>query len=366
MPSSTSSSDPKFAAPRPVERRVPSLGGAGWLALVLFVAAMAGWEAWARSLGVPSGDYRNSDSNWAETRRRIDNGEADGWVFLGSSRVLFNMQVPVWEQLDGRAPVQLAMEGTSPMEPLEGLADDPDFTGNVICGVAPGLFFSGFAFRGSAFKRYESESPSQWFGHQVSKLAEPHLAFYDPDFALPMVIERQAWPEREGVPHELEVRKLATMGPNRATRLWARVEEDAEFQELARFIWVQGWTPMSEQSEERRQKVAENRDEQIERAVAAVEKLKAKGSTVIFVQMPYEGHYAISEPDRHPRDLSWDPLIERTGALGLHFEDHEEMQGYWLPEWSHMSRVEADRFTEAFYHLVQREMARQSQPGESL
>jgi hypothetical protein len=72
--------------------------------------------------------------------------------------------------------------------------------------------------------------------------------------------------------------------------------------------------------------------------------------------MPSEGHYTVSEPDLAPRALAWDQLIEQTGALGLHFQDHPEMQGYWLPEWSHMSASEADRFTKAFYGLVQREL----------
>ena len=50
-------------------------------------------------------------------------------------------------------------------------------------------------------------------------------------------------------------------------------------------------------------------------------------------------------------------LLERTGAIGLHFQDHEEMQGYTLPEWSHMTGAEADRFTVTFYELVQRKLA---------
>ena len=50
-------------------------------------------------------------------------------------------------------------------------------------------------------------------------------------------------------------------------------------------------------------------------------------------------------------------MIEETGVLGLHWEDHEAMQGYWLPEWSHMSASEADRYTEALYHLMQKELA---------
>ncbi len=107
---------------------------------------MGGWENWVRGQGVtPS--YRNSDGLWAEQRRRIDHGDGDGWVLSGSSRTLFDIQLPVWERLDGRRPVQLALEGSSPVTVMEQLAGDPDFTGTLLVGVAPGLFFSGYELR---------------------------------------------------------------------------------------------------------------------------------------------------------------------------------------------------------------------------
>src|SRR3546814_14059102 len=86
-------------------------------------------------------------------RSRIDHGEGDGWVFTGSSRVLFDLQLDAWQRLDGRRPIQLALEGTSPVAVLEGLADEPKFTGQLIVGVAPGLFFSGYEYRRPAIDR---------------------------------------------------------------------------------------------------------------------------------------------------------------------------------------------------------------------
>ena len=344
------------------ERPVPVLGRSAMLALLVAIALMFAWEAWVRSEGVtPS--YRNSDSQWAEQRRRINHGAGDGWVFTGSSRVLFDMQLAVWERLDNRRPVQLALEGTAPVAVLEGLADDDDFTGKVIVGVAPGLFFSGYEYRRSALDRYPKESPTQWFGHQVSVLAEPYLAFYDYDFALPTLLRRQSLPIREGVMLDLEVRKLSNMERDRNNRMWDKLVYDEEYRDLARQIWAQNWMPLAELPPPVQEKLLKSREKQLERAIAATKKLQAKGAEVIFVQMPYEGHYATSEIDIAPRELTWDVLLEQTGALGLHFQDHEEMQGYYLPEWSHMTGAEADRFTEAFYGLVQRELAARKAAG---
>ena len=364
MPSSTSSSDMNISRAEPVfERPLPVLGRSAWLAVAVAIILMVAWEVWVRSEGVTP-DYRNSDGQWAEQRRQIHNAAGDGWVFTGSSRVLFNMQLSVWQRLDGRRPIQLALEGTSPVAVLEGLADDDDFSGKLIVGVAPGLFFSGYEYRRPAIDRYDQESPTQWVGNKLSMLVEPYLAFYDSDFALPVILRRQPLPIRDGVELNLDVRKLSNMEKDRNSRMWDKVANNVEYRDLARSIWAQNWMPLAELPQPVQERILESRTKQLDRAVVATKKMQSKGVEVIFVQMPYEGHYATSEPDIAPRALTWDKLIEQTGALGLHFKDHEEMQGFWLPEWSHMTGEEADRFTEAFYGLVQRKLAARNVAGE--
>jgi len=349
MPSSTSSSDLRPAA---------------LIALIVTSLLMGGWEAYWRSEGsIPS--YRNSDGLWAMQRRRIDHGDGDKTTLTGSSRVFFDTQLDVWEKESGERPIQLALEGTSPVSVMESLAEDPDFTGTLIVGVAPNLFFSGFEYRGSAFKQYPFESPAHWLGQRISMLAEPYLAFYHPDYSLFTVIKRQAFPARAGVEFDADVRRLATYSRDRAARMYSKVEEDEAYAEIAKQIWAQNFVPIDERSEEELKGMLENRNKQIERAVTATAKLEERGIEVIFVRNPSEGHYAISEPMYNPRAETWDVLIEKTGALGIHWMDHEELQGFWLPEWSHMSGSEGDRYTRALYHVVQRERAkRQDNSGE--
>lgn len=357
MPSSTSSSDMSVSTER-YGRPLPgrSLGFGALLGVLVMIVLVSGWEWYWRDYGsVPS--YRNSAGLWAIQRRRIDNGEGHKTVFSGSSRVLFNTQLDVWEQESGERPIQLALEGTSPVSLMEELADDDDFTGTLIAGVAPGLFFSGFEYRGGAFKRYKNESPTQWAGQQLSMLVEPFLAFYHYDFALFTVLERLPLPQRGDIENPVDVRRLATHGKDRATRMWAKVENDPEYAKIAQDIWALGFEPIDELDEEEIEKRLETREKQIDRAVAAAIDLQEKGVEVIFLRSPAEGHYAISEPMFNPREETWDVLIERSGALGIHWLDHEELQGYWLPEWSHLSGSEADRFTKALYHVIERERA---------
>jgi hypothetical protein len=349
MPLSTSNSDLRPAA---------------LIALLVTILLLGGWEAYWRSDGsIPS--YRNSDGLWAMERRRINQGEGGKTIITGSSRMFFNTQLDVWEQESGERPIQLALEGTSPVSLMESLADDTDFTGTLIVGVAPGLFFSGFEYRGSAFQQYPFESPAHRLGQQISILAEPYLAFYHSDYSLFTVIKRQPFPVRAGVLFDADVRRLATYERDRNARMYAKVEIDKAYAETAKQIWAQNFVPIDERSEEELKSGLENRNKQIERAIAVTAKLQDRSIEVIFVRNPAEGHYAISEPMYNPRSDTWDVLIEKTGALGIHWMDHEELQGFWLPEWSHMSGSEADRYTKALYHVIQREQAkREKESGE--
>jgi len=322
------------------------------LAAALFVVGLIAWEMNWRAFGAaPS--YRNSDGLWAMQRRRIDTGEGHKTVVLGSSRLLFDVQLPVWERSLGERPLQLAFEGTSPLLFLEDLADDPKFTGRLLVGISPVLFFSAFDRRVEALKYFQRETLAQRSGQWLSMhLVEPFFAFYNEDFALMTVLQRQPWPARAGVLNPPAVRKLSASDADRNTYMWSKVENDPEYQKLARKIWSE-LIPLRLRGGPERLKML--RDEQIERAAAAVAKLRARGVDVVFVRPPSAGDWLEAEERVFPRTESWEVLLARTGSRGIHFEDHPELQGLTLPEWSHLSVADAQKFTESLCRILQGE-----------
>lgn len=361
MPSSTSSSErpshagelPAYEVPRydPPVRALPErpLRPAWLLALALFALALLGWELYWRDFGVTPG-YRNSDGAWALQRRRIDRGEGDATVIIGSSRVLFDIQLPVWGRMTGKRPIQLALEGTSPLFVLEDLADDPDFNGRLLVGVSPVLFFTDRSARASVLPYYREQTPSQRAGHWLSMhLLEPWLAWYDPDFALFTVLERQAWAPRPGVRSGGNVRKLMVSDADRNTRMWDKVVDDPAYRALARDIWAQ---LLSRPPPPRKAAVA-LRDKQIDRAAAAVARLRARGVPVLFVRAPSSHLWWQVEQAAFPRAETWDALLAATGAPGIHFDDHPQLRGYELPEWSHLSAADAQSWTAALVPLAE-------------
>ena len=94
-------------------------------ALLLLVLLVGAWEAYWRNFGARPG-YRNTYGLWAIQRRRIDAGEGDATVLVGASRIYYDLELPVWERLDGKRPIQLAFEGTSPLDLSRGSGGGPE------------------------------------------------------------------------------------------------------------------------------------------------------------------------------------------------------------------------------------------------
>ena len=359
----TAADRPGVAQPVPV-REVPNQpwGKIAVGAALLFAVLIGAWEWHWRAFGAQPG-YYNSDSEWAQQRRRIDAGEGGKTVLIGSSRVLFDVQLPVWENVMGERPIQLALEGTTSVLTMEDLSADPNVTGRLIVGVAPDLFFSGFAYRGDALKYFAKETPSQRVGNWLSRaLIEPYFAFFDEDYALGKVAKRQDWPERPGLPNRLAVRKLSVQEADRNTHLWQKLVDDADYRALAQHIWAQHLDGPPPPNFDTPEKVAKVIDTQIQRAVDALAKLRARGVKVLFVRPPSGGHYLEFENKVLPREKTWDVLLARTAAPGIHFEDYPELQGLELPEWSHLKPTDAERYTAALCAIIQRDFWPPSPP----
>jgi hypothetical protein len=334
-------------------REVPAarFAAIGWLVLVLVVAAMATWEWKMRLLGLRAGDLDDSKSHWAVERRKVAGGDHDDVVIIGSSRILFDTDLAVWKTLTGRKPVQLALPGTNPRAHLKDLAENSDFSGLLIVGVTPDIFFTdwpGIPVFAGLIEFWRDESPSQRFGHLVGLELSRYLAFLDDNYRLGALIERVPLADREGVRGPVrDVWKISEVFDDRQYFMWKRFESDARLIDHARWVWGPfDGAPL---------------DEAIITKVCAesrqyVEKIRARGGEVVFIRAPSARLYYESELQSAPRAKTWDRLLRETGAFGIHFEDHAEMRGLDSPEWSHLSRESATRFTRAYVDLLARDV----------
>ncbi len=334
-------------------REVPRLRYAaiGWMVLGMFLAAMTAWELRIRALGVMAGDIDDSPVAWAIERKRLETGKHDGVVIVGSSRILFDTDLGVWQELTGRLPVQLALPGTSPRPYLRSVADDTDFSGLVICDVTPEMFFSPFVGALPQFvgmeKSWRDRSPSEHFGYQVGVRLERVFAFMESEYSLFRLIERiKVANDRagQGGPY-YDVWKLSVSYPHRQYFLWRRVEQPGFLQDHARA----SWGPFGN---ERPPLTEEMIAASIADVAASIVKIRSRGGEVVFVRPPSAGLFFERETRNAPRAKTWDRLLRETGSFGIHFEDYAEMQDLEVPEWSHLSRDSAARFTRAYVGVL--------------
>ena len=252
----------------------------------------------------------------------------------------------------------LALVGTNPRPILLRLAQETDFNGLLVVGVTPDLYFMD---RFSYIPQYEKvldfwrqESPSERAGHQIGLLLSQHLAFLDEAYRLAPLIERLDIPDRPDVRRPyLEVWKLAEHSMDRQTRLWPRLVTDQRLRDHARLVWG----PFNGEGSE-----AKTVERAIEESRIAVETIRARGGEVVFIRAPSAGLYLEHERHGWPRARTWERLLAETGAFGIHFEDYAEMRDLEVPEWSHLSRDSATRFTRAYVGVL-RERDVRLRPG---
>ncbi len=359
MPSSTSSFETYE-----LKRIIPKHH---WMLLALFSVVITavmtlGWELYCRSLGYePS--INDSTDLWA-SRRIVLDAEPDRTVLIGSSRMLFDFDMDVYEQEMGERPVQLATVGTNPLAYLEDLADHPKFSGTVIVGVVPKLFMAPGGPLVAASKkhldRYRDWSPTQKAGHYIARILERRLAFLNKeDLTLNQLLLRWNPPNREQVkvpptlpPH------FHTVDEERQGGMTDFAEKTMALQKRIQQIWLPLFSPPPPnkgQSPEEQKAEHQKADKRIfDRTKKAVDKIRTRGGKVVFLRLPSTGELRALENKYTPRTQIWDRLLTITAAPGIHFEDYPQLTDFDCPEWSHLNKKDSTEFTRRLIPLFKK------------
>ncbi len=145
------------------------------LTLGIIIVLLGGWECFWRIRGwTPT--VEGNEEAWILARGRL---EPTSTVLTGSSRIQAAFQPEVWvKAMGGELPIQLALNGGSPLPVLEDLAAEPTFRGTVIAEPLPYYTFNASS-RGEArahdfLRSYRSmeESPAQrWEAYLRTRIA---------------------------------------------------------------------------------------------------------------------------------------------------------------------------------------------------
>ncbi|HEX6104741.1 MAG TPA: hypothetical protein VFZ26_04115 [Gemmatimonadales bacterium] len=339
MPSSISSS----------ERPIPDRPWRAILAAVLLATATltAGWELYWRGIGFIARDYTDTPGLWGMQRSRAT---GDRTILIGSSRMYFDINLQAWaDATDGRRPIQLALVGTSPRGILTGLADDSTVSGLVVVGVTPAIFFrTRRGYLADFPERAKKETPSERLGQRLFMQMEELFAFIDWDTRLGAIVERQPLPLRQGMFLDRAVRKISVTEADRQTWLAPRILSDSAYRQLARDIWLDG----DEDPKRPPPPGPDSVSAVLAEVTRDIARIRARGGNVAFVRFPSSGRVLAREQRDYPRARYWDRLAKEVDVVAIHYADYPALSAFDPPEWSHLSRADAERFTRALVPIL--------------
>jgi hypothetical protein len=322
------------------------------LALSLSLIAILSWEFYLRHKG-NSLTYDDNEALWADKRAMVYEPSDKATVFIGSSRIKYDLDIPNWRAITGKDAIQLANVGSSPRAVLTDLANDTNFKGNLVVDVTEGLFFSEFApYNASTDKKiayFHKRTPTQRFSFQVNHVLESQFVFLDQDyFSINGMLDNLPIPPRPGVFPGLHFPMGFTLvNYDRQNIMTPDFVADTNQHNAVRGVWtygiIQRFVPLS----------TEKTDAIFNSVKRDVDKIKARGGQVLFVRTPSDGPYFQAEMKGYPKAAYWDRLLALTGCKGIYFTDYPATANFECVEWSHLKPSDAILYTKSFIQEMQ-------------
>jgi len=332
-----------------------SLTKAGILTLVLVSIAVASWEFYVRSKGFET-TYDDNPALWSDKRTMVYEPADKATVFIGSSRIKFDLDIALWEKTTGDHAIQLACVGSSPRPVLDDLANDPRFKGKLVVDVTEVLFFAYDYFSTETpndnIKYYKDRTPAQRASFVVNHLLESQFAFLDKDrLSLNAKLDELHIPNRKGV-FQMPIfpGDFGRVRFDRQEFMTDQFAADTNMQNQVKGIW-EFFRKMSTDPPASGGKL----DSIMTSVKVSVDKIKARGGQVIFVRTPSSGGFLMGETMGYPREKYWDRLLTETKCAGIHFKDYPAIDHFECPELSHLKQSDAKIFTENFIKILNEE-----------
>ena len=324
--------------------------------LFVVVTFVIGWEWHWRAEGFPI-SYDDDASLWSTKRKTVYRPIDAATVFIGSSRIKFDLDIPTWEKATGEQVIQLSFVGTSPRPLLDDLANDPRFKGKLIIDVTEPLFFGANEMRNEksareAIEYYRKWTPAQKFSACLNYFLESAFVFLDKDkFSLNGLLNEIRIPQRKGVfVFPLFPREFEQNTAERQNFMMERFPKDPALLKRQTDNWMAlgalDKTPGIE---------GESLEAVFKQVKTAIDKIKARGGQVCFVRTPSSGSYSETEKAVYPREKYWDRMLAYTETPGLHFEDSPVTAHFTCPEWSHLSSQDAVIYTQNLIKTLEAE-----------
>ncbi len=330
------------------------------IALTIGLISVIVWELYWRSQ-----DYyptlNDEKTLWAIKRAKVETASKEDVIVVGSSRAYFDIQLDEWESITGKKPIQLASTGSSPLPIFHDIVNNSNFTGTVLIGITPGLFFSTTYPGASPWSRpqskvdfYENRTYAQRINYQLSIPLQKNLVLmsadeeeWSDDIDLKSLLRRIKIGDRTGGPIQPPFYYFGDVNLDRNMRMTTKTATDTAFANTIKKVWDffgRGAPPPDKEST-------------MTYFLEDLKKYKQKGGNVVLVRFPSSGGVRIGESMGLPRAEFWDDLVKQADIKAYHFEDYESLKHLTCPEDSHLSGEDADYFTRELLRIMKADNA---------
>jgi len=325
------------------------------IAIALFLISILIWEFYWRSNGYRP-NLNDEKALWATQRTKVENATHNDVVIFGSSRIYFDIQLKKWEEITGMQPIQLASTGSSPLPTFHDLVENTNFNGTVIVGVTPGLFFSTTFPKAMPWQRpqakvdfYKNRTYAKRLNYFFSVPLQQNLVLmsaddeeWADDIDLKSLIRNLPKDNRNGEPKAPPFYNFGKVTKDRNMSMIPRANSDTAFANTIKKIWQyfgKAAPPPDKKST-------------MDFFLKDVKKFKKRGGTLILLRCPSSGFYKDVETKFLPRKDYWNELVKQTQAKSYHYEDYKQLRHFECPEWSHLSKPDAIKFTTELANIM--------------
>lgn len=319
--------------------------------LIIVISFVVCLEYYWRSRGFTP-TYNDDKVLWVQQRKKINNPAGQATVFIGGSRIKFDLDIPTWEKITGEQVIQLAIVGTPARLTLRDLANDEKFKGKLIIDVAESQFFSIDTTRRDksskeAIEYYNTETPAQKASAWIDYVLESEFVFLEEGrFGLNSVLSRLRMPNRAGIatrpPFPVEFAFTRFNRQNFMTPMFlsSPVLQNQQINAWEKFTTAVGGDTLVNM---------------LKGFKTSIDKIRSRGGVVVFVRPPSSGKISEAEKRVYPRQQYWDRLLAYTNTPGIHYSDYAPIANFVCPECSHLNPRDAVIFTTALIKILREE-----------
>ncbi|MEJ7766557.1 MAG: hypothetical protein WKF89_02010 [Chitinophagaceae bacterium] len=323
------------------------------LALLFVSLTLISWETYLRSQGRGL-SFDDGGSLWSDKRKQVYEPIDKATVFIGTSRIKYDLDIPTWQNTTGDHAIQLANVGSSPRAILDDLAADKNFKGKLVIDATEILFFTQAPYVNKTpaenIEYFKRETPAQKFSFAVNHALESNLYFLDKEeYSLNALLAGARIPNRPNVYEFPDFpADFTPVTFDRQCYMSANFVKDTNMLNQVKMVWAM-FGKMSAEAPP----ITEGAVDGIMASVkVACDKIKARGGEVIFVRPPSSGPLLAMEKMAFPKEKFWNKLLAITACQGVYFEDYPAIAKFKCPEFSHLSLPQAITFTKTFINIV--------------